>query len=88
MGEECVAHGFYGFDRAEYFARGEGFAYGRHVYEDDVAQLALCEVGDADYGRVALRRGTTRGRSSISDLRVRSWCGYRLKFKCGFSLQI
>ena len=70
MGQECVAHGFYGFDRAEYFARGEGFAYGRHVYEDDVAQLALCEAGDADYGRVALDA------APLVVVRVFQICGY------------
>ena len=45
---------FHCCDRSEDFARCEGLAYCRDVYEDDVAQLALCEVGDADYGRVAL----------------------------------
>ena len=54
----------------EYFARGEGFAYGRHVDEDDVAQLALCEVGDADYGRVALDA------APLVVVRVFQICGY------------
>lgn len=45
-------------------------AYGRHVYEDDVAQLALCEVGDADYGRVALDA------APLVVVRVFQICGY------------
>ena len=32
----------------------DGLALGGHIDEDDVAQLALREVGNADNGRVAL----------------------------------
>ena len=53
-GQESVAHGLHGLDRAEHLAGGERFAHGRDIDEYDVSQLALREVGDADDGRVTL----------------------------------
>ena len=53
-GQEGVADSLHGLDRAEDLSGGEGFAHGRDIDEHDVAQLALCEVGNADYGHIAL----------------------------------
>ena len=52
--KERVAHGLHGLDRAENLACGERLAHGRNIDENDVAQLALGKVGDADNGRVTL----------------------------------
>ncbi len=53
----------------------------RHVYHD-VAQLALCEVGDADYGRVALDA------APLVVVRVFQICGFTFMVWLSFKIQM
>jgi hypothetical protein len=49
-----VGDGLDGFDDADRLARGQLLADGRQLDEDDVAELVLGEIGDADDAFVAL----------------------------------
>ena len=61
--------GLHRFDGSKRLARRDGASRIGQLDEDDVAELILREVGDADLGDVAGRGGSTRGPWCISGLR-------------------
>ena len=63
---EQLGHRLDRLDRAERLAGRDRAADVRQLHEDDVAELLLRVVGDADLGGVAGRRGSTRGPSCTS----------------------